>query len=113
MPEHIHSPMLHSATMTRAHRRLGWLAGAFILLALVIAGWVALASGLLAPAPSTDPVALLSPTAAVQSALPRPSPSTATTPSPSPELPRGIVATRVVIPRLKIDLPIYEGDGYT
>lgn len=87
--------------------------------AVVVVWLVLLATGMLAPAPDTAPVAL------AETAAPRPtsaasvspSPDTTQTEPPAPALPSekqaGTVATRIRIADLGIDLPVYEGDGYT
>ncbi len=102
--------------MTTAHRRPVWLAAGFSVL-LVVGLTVVLASGILSPPPSSSPVAIatVSPSVAVSPgmspAVTPTAPATAS-PSPSPEA-TGTVATRIIISRLGIDLPIYEGDGTT
>src|SRR5881392_71185 len=49
-----------------------------------------------------------SPTATADSSV---APSTTPSPTPSPTFPKGRVATRVVIPGLKIDLPVVKPPG--
>ena len=102
-------PVPHSAAMGTRQRRLGWLAGGLALILLVGMALV-FGTGALVPSPSPGPVALAtpqSPTPIEETAVP--APTSAPTPQPS----RGMTATRIVIPRLGIDLPVYEGDGFT
>ncbi|MGH2384857.1 MAG: sortase [Candidatus Limnocylindria bacterium] len=98
--------------MITGERRLTWLASA-LTLTVLFAGWLTLASGILTPAPSTSPVALETAGAGGGRAGVQPSPSMGPTPSSTATVPEGTVADRIVIPRLEVDLPIYEGDGYT
>jgi LPXTG-site transpeptidase (sortase) family protein len=98
-------------------------------LLLVLAGAVGLAvllaSGALTPAPASGPVPL--PSVAAAGTQPPLAPSLTPAPSatprvtsptksaaPSPPLPLDyVVARRIVIPAVGIDLPIYSGDGLT
>jgi LPXTG-site transpeptidase (sortase) family protein len=91
-------------------RRAGILGGA---LAIIIVGAVIAASGSI----STDSIAAASPSGSVASSVGPPAtvtlPGVATPPAsvtPSAQ-PVGIVAKRVQVPRLGIDLRIVEGDG--
>ena len=86
-------------------------------LVLVLVAWLgAVASGILAPEPDPRPVPVaVEPTGPPVSTTPTPIASampTATLEAVD-EGGRQKVATRIVIPELGIDLPIYEGDGYT
>ena len=105
--------MLHSIRMMAARGRLALPAAGLLLLFLIICGWAILASGLLVPPPSIGPVAIDASVRPAHTASAVPSGAPSPSPSQSPGASRGIVATRIVIPKLGIDLPIYEGDGYT
>ncbi len=102
---------------TKSSRRY-WLLGGGV--ALFFAAWLALlGSGILTPEPAAGPVPLAEPSESGRPAAvsPAASPSSASfgraNPSATPEAPVGTVATRIVVDELGIDLPIYEGDGYT
>ena len=110
--------------MPRRFPRSGRLSVAIVLLAAAALG-AALATGALAPPSPGGPVplphgsppetplatpgseALSSSGASTVAASPSPLP--VGSPSPSP----GVVATGIAIPALGIDLPVYQGDGYT
>ena len=61
------------------------------------------------PPDATEIIVSASPTATPSLALPTIPPPGTAEPSPSPSIPADRVATRVVIPALKIDLPVVEG----
>lgn len=95
-----------------------WLLGGGV--ALFFAAWLALlGSGILTPEPVTGPVALAEasgsgrPAAVSPAASAFPAGAGRSNPSATPEALVGTVATRIVIDELGIDLPVYEGDGYT
>lgn len=93
--------------------------------ALLVTAWlVLLGSGILAPTVASGPVPLAVTSGATARATVTPaasfspaSPGATTAPQPersSAAVPAtGTVATRIVIDELGIDLPVYEGDGYT
>jgi sortase A len=116
--EPVHGAMLHSPPMTAAPRRRDLLVGGF-LLTLLLGIVLVLATGVLVPPAPSGPVALATGSPRVTagalpaSAAPSTAPSLSPTPSPSSTPDVGTVATRIIIPRLGINLPIYEGDGYT
>ena len=86
------------------------------LLVVVAIGWVvALGTGAFAPTPAAGIVPLQTEPSRAASSAESPAPTSARslTPTPSPSVGTGVVATRVIIPRLGINLPIYQGDGYT
>ena len=104
--------------MPRSILRNSRVLAAIVLLAAAGVGAV-LATGILVPPPSTGPVPLPggSPrvTTGATSASDAPAsgapsgPLPAGSPSPGP----GVIATGIAIPELGIDMPIYQGDGYT
>lgn len=111
--------------MRRIIRRPGWLL-AGIALVIMIAFGALVALGTLTPAPSPGPVPLSgglpggpglagppSVGPATQGEGAGASPAGSASPSPPRPSGHGQVATRITIPGLGIDLPIYQGDGYT
>lgn len=100
---------------TKSSRR-AWLLGGVALLA---GTWMALlGTGILAPDPIAAPAPLSTasvsgPGAATPAASPPSARSAQANPSAAPDAPTGTVATRILVEELGIDLPIYEGDGYT
>lgn len=85
--------------------------------AVFVAAWlVLLGTGILTPEPEATPAALAEPPGSGPSNQPSiPPVESPSRPSASPtaEPSTGMPATRIVIDELGIDLPIYEGDGYT
>lgn len=91
--------------------RFAWIA-ALIAYAGCVVFVVLMGLGVFVPAPAAGPVALSSPVALPGVTSP-PEPGATASPVPPGAATRGEVATRIVVPRLGIDLPIYEGDGVT
>lgn len=90
--------------------RVAWIV-ALITYAGCVIFVVLMALGVFVPSPAAGPVPLSS--GALPGATSAATPGATASPAPSGAATRGEVATRIVVPRLGIDLPIYEGDGVT